>query len=170
MNKGTLTLLAIGALESFAAGANGAILDGMHVVDSGSTNAAGWEIDLRSDGSAIVSQQHGPGRRVDVSANLARRTFADVAALRNARVDGHSCMKSASFGTRRTVEWHGWTSQDLTCPSASPQTLALVADVSELASDAQITTEHRFVPIPAEPRRRPPVQGTTARDPERRVP
>jgi hypothetical protein len=170
MYKGTLTLLLVVALQSLSAGANGAVLDGLHVVDSGSTNAAGWEVDLRSDGSAVVSQPNTPDRTVKLSKNLAKRTFADAAALRNARAIGRSCMKSVSFGTRLTVEWHGWTSQDLSCPSASPQAAALNADVSELASDAQITTEHRFVPIPSEPRRRPPIQGTAARDPERRVP
>jgi hypothetical protein len=167
MNKGTLTLLALLTLQSFA---GAAVLDGMRVIDSGSTNAAGWAIDLRSNGSATVSEQNAPDRTVKISANLTRRMFDDTAALRKTGARGRSCMKSVSFGTRRTVAWHGWTSQDLACPSASPQAAALTADVSELASDAQIATEHRLVPIPAEPRRRPPIPGRTARDPEWRVP
>ena len=74
-----------------------------------------------------------------LSLATATKFFVDVKAARsNGQQLGH-CMKSASFGTRTHVQWHGWTSPDLTCPPFTPQVGALAQDVSAIQSAAHVT-------------------------------
>lgn len=113
--------------------------DGATIVNSGSTNTASYTISLWSDGTGTVQVGHGTPQPFTVSQATAQRFFSDVKA---ARADGDQlqhCMKSASFGSRTSVEWHGWTSPDFTCPPFTPPVAALAQDVSAIQSAAHIS-------------------------------
>jgi hypothetical protein len=112
--------------------------DGATIVDSGSTNTAGYTIDVWSDGSASMTYQNRlndvqpASTSFTISSALAKRFFADVKAARNANAAVEHCMKSASFGTATHVRWHGWTSPDLDCPPDDKASTALVDDVGAI--------------------------------------
>lgn len=134
-------------------------LDGLHVVNGGSTNTAGWEIALRSDGSATVTVTGSAVRGARFRSALVARTFADVKAARASHGSGwHSCIKSVSFGSVTRVRWHGWTSPDLTCPAATPAVASLAADIAELQAQARLVSPQRRT-LPPEVRRVPPSKG-----------
>ena len=140
MLRSTMILLTLstGLLALCAAAA--AVRDGAVIVDSGSTNTAGYKIDIWSDGSAVITLQNrlgvpaGAPKKFSITATLAQRFFADLKAARNGNAQGTPCMKSASFGTSTHVTWHGWTSPDLDCAPDDPLTKALVRDVSAIRS------------------------------------
>lgn len=136
---------AILALALTAPAAAGFSRDGASIQNSGSTNTAGFTIELWSTG-----QTNAPKAVPD---SLARRFFSDVKAARDGRATGGHCMKSASFGYRLNVRWHGWLSPDLTCPGGSALTQALANDVAEVlqASGAESSGRRR---LPIEPRMR----------------
>lgn len=128
--------------------------DSAVIVDSGSTNTQGYKIEVWSDGTASLAPQNrlgaaaGAAKPFTVPAATATRLFADLAAARKGGVTGEPCMKSASFGTTTKIEWHGWISPDLDCPSGNALTTALVHDVGEIRQTSGIG---------AEPLRRAPV-------------
>lgn len=134
------------------------------IVDSGSTNTQGYKIEVWSDGTASIAPQdrfgaaQGAAKAFSVSAATATRFFADLAAARKGDATGEPCMKSASFGTTTKVEWHGWISPDLDCPSNSALTTALVHDVGEIRQTSGISAEPlRRAPVaqPVSPPRHP---------------
>jgi hypothetical protein len=145
------------AITIAAASAN----DGATIVNSGSTNANGYTIQVWSDATADVAIGRpgalGTPKPFSIPSALATQFFADLAAARDGHAAGQHCMKSASFGTSMRVQWHGWTSPDLTCPPAGDAlTGALVHDTGEIISAAKITPEmlhggftgeHRMVPM-----------------------
>lgn len=109
------------------------------IVDSGSTNTAGYRIDVSSDGTGRLTMNPRAGmtasaqpKEFHLAAALATRFFSDVKAARDANVTGVPCMKSASFGTTTHVEWSGWKSPDLDCPSKNALLSAVIADVNAI--------------------------------------
>lgn len=109
------------------------------IVNSGSTNTAGYTIDVKSEGSAVLTLHGRPGMDVStapkafkIQGALAARFFADLKAVREANVIGAPCMKSASFGSTTRVSWHDWKSPDLECPSQNGALGALIADVGAI--------------------------------------
>lgn len=138
------------------------LLDGATIANSGSTNAAGWTITLRSDGRGSVAGsssselQAGTQRSFSVDPSLAQRFLAAARAARGANAAGRPCVKSVSFGTRLTVTYHGWTSPDLSCPPASALLATLSADVSLIENAAHPPSGSRIIHVPMQPRRAPP--------------
>jgi hypothetical protein len=93
----------------------------MTIHESGSTNAAGYDIQVFADGSAFVSIGKGAKEKTLPPGTLEAKTLGvllkgvgDVSALK-----GAACAKSASFGTTTTITVQGKTSGDLQCPAAS---------------------------------------------------
>ena len=89
------------------------------IVNSGSTNVAGYTLRVRDDGWTTLEQagatQH---KRVDKA--LAARFFADLrAAGPLGALPRAMCMKSTSFGSVTTVAYRGARSPDLSCPGSS---------------------------------------------------
>lgn len=109
--------------------------DGASIVDSGSTNTAGYTIRVWSDGSAATAS-----KAFTFSPSLAARFFADLKAARGGHAKAQPCMKSASFGTSTHVHWHGWTSPDLDCPPGDALTSALLRDVTAIRSAGKINS------------------------------
>ena len=135
-----------------AAGAR--ILDGARVVDSGSSNAPGWTIAVRSDGAAWLTVAGGATRWFRRTPALAATFLDDVAAARAAGIAERSCMKSVSFGTSVWVEWHGWRSPDLACPTTGAANTTLARDVAALENAAGANSiPLRRIRLPIEPRR-----------------
>lgn len=114
--------------------------DGASIVNSGSTNTAGYTIDVWSDGSAAVAYQNRTAKKsFTISPALARQFFTDLKAARAGNPTAAHCMKSASFGTATHVRWHGWTSPDLDCPPNDKLTTALANDVGSIRSAGNVT-------------------------------
>ena len=146
--------------------------DGAAIVNSGSTNRAAWKIDVRADGSGVAymnlprfaSQAQGaayvvplgstPPHNFTISAGLAAQFFRDLSVARNAGARGASCVKSASFGSETTVEWHTWNSPDFECPQSDSRLATLRQDVRAVEEQAGIVGFHR-VSLPSEPRATP---------------
>jgi hypothetical protein len=92
------------------------------IVDSGSTNTAGFKIVVQKSGEAVyTSQPRGAGEAPKtiyktIPRTLAKTLYDDVDAGRPlSRLPTHTCVKSASFGTRLTVRFGDDPSPDLNC-------------------------------------------------------
>lgn len=132
--------------------------DGATILNSGSTNTAGYKITLWSDGTATAQVGRGAPAPFTISKEAAERFFADVKAARGNGAQLQHCMKSASFGTRTIVQWHGWSSPDLQCPPFTAEVSALAKDVSEVQTAANIHPGNplmRRIPMPVEMRMQP---------------
>lgn len=138
-------------------------LDGARIVNSGSTNAAGWTIALRSDGSGTVTQQPRPSGSLDpiahtftVDRDVAQHFFSSAKLARNWNGTPPQCMKSASFGFTLTVQYHSWRSPDLTCPPLAGAVGELAADVTKIQAAAGVGAEQpRRIPNPNYMKRAP---------------
>lgn len=145
--KDALTLLSVVLIATLP---HARALDGAAIVNTGSTNTLGWQIEIRSDGVGHVAQ-----RPFSVSALQAQRFLRDARAARDAGAAGRGCMKSVSFGTRLTVAYHGWISPDLSCPAPSPLLQQLARDAQQIIAVAKPPTGLRRIHLPIEPRRAP---------------
>jgi hypothetical protein len=131
------------------------------IVDSGSTNRAGFRIVVRRSGSAELTltprrtaAADEPGKDPNkepakppqpivrtVPRNEVNRLFADLDAARPfASLPEARCIKSVSFGSTRTIEYGGEPSPDLSCgPEGSDALRDLIRDVDAIID--------RFQPI-----------------------
>jgi len=118
--------------------------DNAVIVNSGSTNAYGYKIDVSSDGrgTSVLQNRNGGAastpKPFTLPAATASRFFADLAAARKETAATVACMKSVSFGSTMHVTWQGWTSSDLTCPAKDGAGEALIKDVDEIRQAAGI--------------------------------
>jgi hypothetical protein len=148
-------LATVAAAVVLAAGpAWGASRDGARIVNSGSTNAKGWEIDVRTDRSGSAIAADGTTHRFTLTANATTAFFHDIQGARTSGATTGGCMKSMSFGSRTWVYWHAWQSSDLSCPTVGGAR-ALAADVTAIedAANIQAVQPSRMIRIPVEPRR-----------------
>ncbi len=162
-----LLLAFLGAVASAAAFSR----DGAIITNSGSTNTAGYQIKVWSDGAMqataqprrFVASVGGVAHSASVSAAVSAKFFVDLSAARAENAQGHPCMKSVSFGSRTNVSWHGWNSPDLSCPISSTALRALAADVGAITSASGVQTGPRMMHLPInEPRRIEPAPQATA--------
>ena len=109
------------------------------IVDSGSTNTAGYTLVVAPDGAATVAQD-GIAQPKVVAAAQAHWLFAK---LREAEpvdsLGGGHCMKSASFGTSTVVTWHARTSSDLSCDE-NPASRELLRTIRVIARQLAVAT------------------------------
>ncbi len=157
MKRLILVALALGAIGTIAlAAAAAARPDGAVIHNSGSTNTSGYSIKLWSDGRGELTMGRGPGWGTgtvfNVDPSVAQEFFSNVKAARQDPGSPGHCMKSASFGTTTTVQWHGWNSPDLQCPPFSPAVQAVAANVRTIQAAANIGNQLRRIPLPREPR------------------
>ncbi|MBV8723364.1 MAG: hypothetical protein JO277_14535 [Candidatus Eremiobacteraeota bacterium] len=116
------------------------------IVDSGSTNTAGYAIAVSSDGNSTVTPRNRMGesqsapRSFTITTTLAAQFFADLKAARDGNATSVHCMKSASFGTSTHIAWHDWTSPDLDCPAGDALTSALIHDVDAIRAAGNVQT------------------------------
>ena len=162
--KRQIAVLSMALVLGCAAVAAAQMRDGGVIRNSGSTNFSGYTIKVWSDGStwAVHSGRSGTPVGTAVSGhipeNLAQTFLHDAQQARKNRVVSQHCMKSASFGTVTTVEYHGWTSPDLECPGDG-FVVALGADAHKIAALLKVQGARPRGLLPNEPRRIP-VEGT----------
>ncbi len=108
------------------------------ITNSGSTNIAGYRIEVAPDGHAQVTQGAAT-RSVTIPAKLTTQLFTDLAAAGPLdALPTQPCMKSASFGSRTTLAYKTKTSADLQCGQLSPAGRALAADAAAITEAAAI--------------------------------
>src|SRR3984893_1294362 len=106
------------------------------IVNSGSTNTAGYRLRVSTSGWTTL-QQGDIALRKRVAARFVRQLFADLRATGPLdELAVHPCMKSASFGTTMVIVYRGKTSPDISCPGTSR---ALQQDALALADAAGVT-------------------------------
>jgi hypothetical protein len=118
--------------------------DSAVIVNSGSTNTAGFRIDVSRSGEAVytpvprragqMSEAQAEPRNRQIPSALVKRFYADLEAPKSlSRLPHQSCMKSVSFGTTLLVEYHGEKSPDLSCGDRGDATLkALIQSAGEI--------------------------------------
>jgi hypothetical protein len=118
------------------------------IVDSGSTNRAGYRLRVYADGWTAL-QQGDVAARKRVPAALVARFFADLRAAGPLdALPAVHCMKSVSFGSSRSIGYRGKMSPDLTCPSRSAAARTLDVDTDALADAAGVSLLPRPLPSP----------------------
>jgi hypothetical protein len=109
------------------------------ILDSGSTNRAGYRLRVYATGWTALQQGDIPLRK-RVPAALVKRFFADLRAAGPLdRITVMRCMKSISFGSSMQIGYRGKLSPDLSCPSASSAARALAVDAGALADAAGVS-------------------------------
>ena len=134
----SLALLFGAASLRAAAGAPAVILN------SGSTNTAGFRLTVEKSGDAEYAplpRKYGPQSpapteptRHKLPDALVQRFYSDLEAAKPlSGLPRERCMKSASFGTTTIIQFDGEETPDLSCPNArDPHTQALMRDVDEI--------------------------------------
>jgi hypothetical protein len=113
------------------------------IVNSGSTNTAGYQLRVYADGTTALLQD-GTTQRTRAPRALVDRFFADLhmAGPLDA-LPRTFCMKSASFGTATTIAYRGKISPDISCPARSAAGSALAADARALAGAVGVSSLRR---------------------------
>ncbi len=112
---------------------------GVTIVNSGSTNTAGYTIVVHPDFSADVTAD-GATETKSVAAPQGRWLFAKVrAAMPLGQLPGERCMKSASFGSSTTISYDGQRTPDLQCGGD--------ATMRELLRTANVIVEQLQIPL-----------------------
>jgi hypothetical protein len=118
------TILGVGILLVLATALNAGDL--AVIINSGSTNAPGFRIEVSRSGEAVytpvprragqMSEAAAKPRNHRIPSSLVKRFFADLGAQKPlSALPAQGCMKSASFGTTLVVEYQGARSPDLSC-------------------------------------------------------
>ncbi len=114
------------------------------IVDSGSTNTAGFRLTVDRSGKAEYAvTARRPHASLEVQpqpknqrlpSSLVKRFYSDLeAASPFSAMPSGRCMKSASFGTTRTIEFEGRTTPDLSCGDRGNARLrSLIQDVNDI--------------------------------------
>jgi hypothetical protein len=119
--------------------------DTASIVNSGSTNAYGYTIEVSSNGKAsVLLKERGAAaasaaKSFTVPSAIVARFFADLAAARKGDAQTVPCMKSASFGSTIHITWQQWVSPDLTCPAKDSLGDALIKDVDAIRQASGIS-------------------------------
>ena len=120
------------------------------IVNSGSTNTAGFKIVVPKNGSAEYTSTPRPHRAPEDQADktpaqrrldpaLVQRFYSDLEAARPfSDLPTPHCMKSASFGSRLTIQLNGEETPDLSCPVGQNSKLsALAQDAKDIVAAFQ---------------------------------
>ena len=109
------------------------------IVNSGSTNRAGFRIEVERSGQAEYTSMPRRGQAAEqvrrkVPDALIQRFYADLEAAEPlSALPAEHCAKSVSFGATTTVELGSERTPDISCPNArNPNTKALMRDVDEI--------------------------------------
>ncbi len=116
--------------------------DTVVIVNSGSTNAMGYRIEVPRSGQA--SYQCGDDKgSVSVPANMVAKLYADVGnASPLSGLSGRYCAKSVSFGTRTYLQLGDDRSPDISCPG-SDASHVLMEDVSAIVEQLHLGSRRR---------------------------
>ncbi|HUY11536.1 MAG TPA: hypothetical protein VMV73_04665 [Candidatus Dormibacteraeota bacterium] len=162
--------LAFLAAFSLAIPAVSCPIDGARIVDTGSTNVAGFTMGIRADGTGwwkIASRSPlstGAPHSFTIPVATATRLLATLADGRALQSKGVPCMKSASFGYSLFALWHGWRSPDIACPlrDASSRSIASAMHAVIAASGMPTLGPGHRVTLPTNEPRRQPIESSPA--------
>lgn len=140
MTKGLIFLTLLSVLVSAD--------DNIEIVNSGSTNTAGYTITLQRTGTVTwtVSSRFRPNS--PASSNTTQISSTRMASIFQA-VEAASplsqyqpvfCVKSVSFGTTLHLQYRGQQSPDLSCPVKDTPLLVVKKYVQELIGELRINT------------------------------
>ncbi|MFN2460780.1 MAG: hypothetical protein ABR591_08865 [Candidatus Velthaea sp.] len=116
---------------------------GATIESSGSTNTMGFSIAVRPDGAITVTQP-GATRDARVPRVLAERLYDDLARIGALdALPAGACMKSASFGSRLSVEYKGRRTPDLSCVQNDAER-TLSADANAIVNAAHIVNRMQY--------------------------
>ncbi|MDP9017662.1 MAG: hypothetical protein M3N19_05025, partial [Candidatus Eremiobacteraeota bacterium] len=113
-----------------------------------------------ANGRAKVLSQ-GTVRDANIAPSLATAFFKDLKKAKASGGRSEPCMKSASFGSRTIILYHGWTSGDVSCPGQGAMA-ALAADVTAITTALGPAHFGRRIQLPANEPRRIPSEGSPA--------
>lgn len=121
------------------------------ILNTGSTNSAGYRIVVQANGSAEYVQ--GSTRAVaHVAQAVVSKFFVDLqAAMPLSRVHVVPCMKSVSFGSMTFLWWRGQRTQDISCPGGAMSS-RLYDDAGAIAAALHLGPGHQVNMLPNEPR------------------
>jgi hypothetical protein len=140
----TFVGIAIASAIAFSLCAQDSKAASVAIVNSGSTNAAGFRIVVPRSGDAELTsapRRFGPDsggkaepRRRKVPDTLVHDLYSDLDAAKPlSSLPAPRCMKSASFGTRLTIEFGADATPDLSCGDGGVAKLkALIRDVRQI--------------------------------------
>jgi len=145
MTLGTFLTLVLGGAAVAALAGGPAPADQAVIMDSGSTNRAGFQITVPKSGDLQYAPAGRKGRAgasaasprtLTAPADLVARFFTDLEAAQPiASLPAGHCMKSASFGSRLTVQYGADTTPDLSCGDGGDARLkALIADAQAIVN------------------------------------
>lgn len=114
------------------------------IINTGSTNAAGYRIYVSSDGQATYIDNRGE-RRGQIDEQLALKFFRDIETAQplNDLPHRQECIKAASFGSSTYIKFGRQTSPDLSCPG-DDQSQQLANDAREIRNALNIDNGSRF--------------------------
>ncbi len=162
MRRLTLAGFAFATVAVATAAFAATILDGASIANSGSTNATGWSIAIRSDSRGTIAVTGGAKRPFRAPVAVTAQFFADLASARaSGLANVQTCMKSASFGSATIAHYHGWSSPDFGCPQHALLGAALARDVFSIEAAAGVPglgLRRQVYRFPNEPRRTEPTQ------------
>jgi len=169
MNVKHIVIAAVAALVAAApASAAGTVPylpvphDASVILNTGSTNAAGYRIVLQASGDAEYVWG-GTRATASIDPALASTYFADAArAMPFSQLRVLPCMKSASFGSYTFVYWRHERSHDMSCPGDAAAT-KLYQDTAAIARalnvggmrPLRLPTDEPRMPLPTATPRRP---------------
>jgi hypothetical protein len=108
------------------------------IVNSGSTNRAGYRLRVYADGTTALQQGDVPIKK-SVPMALVKQFFADLKAAGPLdQMISARCMKSASFGSTTRIGYLGKMSSDVSCPGG-PAMRKLQVDAGALADAAGVS-------------------------------
>lgn len=117
----------------------------VRIIDSGSTNRAGFQIEVKRSGVAEMTSnprrgdaatEHAKAVQRKLPSETVQRFYADLqAAAPVSALPPVHCMKSASFGSSLIVKIGNEQSPDLTCGDGGDEAMRnLIRDVQEIVS------------------------------------
>lgn len=121
------------------------------ITNTGSTNAAGYQVTIDSHGVAAFSSGAGSGQAALPALLFAQLKHDIAAASPLARLTPPACMKSASFGTSTFIAVGSDRSPDLSCPGTAA-VQALEQDISEIVDYLKIGNVPRNQDVETPPR------------------
>jgi hypothetical protein len=111
------------------------VSDTATIIDSGSTNRAGFRIEVKRSGLAeMISDQRGKPVQRNLPSTVTQRFYTDLDAAKPiSSLPAIHCMKSASFGSSLTIAIGNEQTPDLNCGDGGSAAMRnLIRDVQDI--------------------------------------
>jgi len=115
----------------------------MEIINSGSTNFAGWTLQVNANGSGVLSCNKGPQLNTGCRSTTFKASTFPAATLKSALADTSlanytdTCAYSASFGATDTLVYDGVNTPGVDCYAQTQQT-PLAKALSKVLSQIEV--------------------------------